>query len=189
MSRASLKTGTRSSFNRDIWSFTRFSSFSRTFIFESIVNIFRKSVLPRSRKCLRKFSGAGASSSSPFGAAMHQYSGLKKRGTYGYIIVLFKLNPMRDLEVVYLLKEIQSMSHGRDIQILQRIMIQMHQYIPRNLIFYSQRVSVRNTPTPRCLTRREGEGSRRAYLQTVRDTAGVAWMWRANCGHRRQSIP
>ena len=39
------------------------------------------------------------------------------------------------------------MSHGRDIQILQRIMIQMHKYIPRNLIFYRQRVSIRNTPT------------------------------------------
>lgn len=41
------------------------------------------------------------------------------------------------------------MSHGRDIQVLQRIMIQMHKYIPRNLIFYTQRsASAIHRPTP-----------------------------------------
>jgi hypothetical protein len=68
--------------------------------------------------------------------------------TYWHIIVLFEFNPMRDFEVVYLFKQIQSMSDRRDIQILQCIMIQMHQYIPRNLIFYTHRVSIRNKHPP-----------------------------------------
>ena len=62
--------------------------------------------------------------------------------TYRDIVVLLELDAMRDFEVVYLLEEIQPVSHRRDIQILERLVVQMHEHVSRNLVICTRSISL-----------------------------------------------
>jgi hypothetical protein len=102
--------------------------------------------------------------------------------TYGDVIVLFEFDAVRDFEVVYLLEEIQAMSHGRDIKILERLMVQMHKHISGNLVIYRP---ISLSPRESGVTTRGKEGV--IYPQRARDTAAAACSGRASSGHRRRS--
>jgi len=57
--------------------------------------------------------------------------------TYGDIVVLFKLDSMCDLEVVDLLEKVESMADGRDLEVLEGIVVQVYKDVTGNLVFYA----------------------------------------------------
>src|SRR5271154_3359831 len=88
--------------------------------------------------------------------------------TYGDVIVLFEFDAVRDFEIVYLLEKIQAMSDGRDIKILQCLMVQMHKHISGNLVIYRP---ISLSPRESGVTTR-GKGG--MYPQRAGDTAAAA---------------